>query len=167
MHLRPAQPGDRDAIMALIDSVLREYGDQLFIEGADADLLDIDAHYKHQGGHFVVLDDGGRIRGTHALRPLQGRPGICNVYRLYLDPDLRGGEWGEHLMQWAIDTAREHGFHRIEFWSDTRFTRAHAFFKRLGFRRDGRTRDMDDGAFPYREYFYFMDAPFPDFSQCP
>jgi hypothetical protein len=47
--------------------------------------------------------------------------------------------------------------HRIEFWSDTRFTRAHAFFARLDFHRDGRIRSMDDGYMPYQEYFFFRN----------
>src|SRR5262249_30273773 len=41
MQLRYAVPEDRDAIMALIDSVYGEYGDRLFPAGADRDLLDI------------------------------------------------------------------------------------------------------------------------------
>jgi putative acetyltransferase len=61
------------------------------------------------------------------------------------------------MMQWAIDWAHEHGMRRIEFWSDTRFTRAHTFFTRLGFQRDGRLRTMDDGWLPYQEYFFFRD----------
>jgi hypothetical protein len=43
----------------------------------------------------------------------------------------------------------------VELWSDTRFTRAHAFFARHGFQRDGRVRSMDDGWLPYQEYFYW------------
>jgi hypothetical protein len=38
-----------------------------------------------------------------------------------------------------------------------RFTRAHAFFARFGFQRDGRIRAMDNGRMPYQEYFYFLD----------
>ena len=68
MQLRPARPEDQAAIMALIDAVYHEYGDRLCLENADRDLLDIDAHYVKAGGAFVVLDDAGRVRGTHAVR---------------------------------------------------------------------------------------------------
>jgi putative acetyltransferase len=64
-------------------------------------------------------------------------------------------------MQWALDWARKQGMQRIEFWSDTRFARAHRFFARFGFQRDGRIRTVEDGWLPYQEYFYFLDAPFP------
>jgi hypothetical protein len=46
---------------------------------------------------------------------------------------------------------------RLECWSDTRFTRAHAFFARGGFQGDGRVRRMHDGWMPYEEYFFFRD----------
>jgi putative acetyltransferase len=159
--LRPAQPLDRDAIIALIDDVLSEYGDRLSLDVADRDLLDLDGYYVAAGGMFIVLEDMGRIRGTHAAIPVPQQSGVCVFRRLYLETGLRGGPWGSRLMQWALDWAREHGMHRIEFWSDTRFERAHRFFARFGFQRDGRIRTVEDGWLPYQEHFYFLDAPFP------
>jgi putative acetyltransferase len=161
-YLRPAQPQDCDAIIALIDDVLSEYGDRLSLDVADRDLLDIDGYYIAAGGVFVVLEDMGRIRGTHAAIPVPQQPGVCIFRRLYLETGLRGGPWGSRLMQWALDWAREHGMRRIEFWSDTRFERAHRFFARFGFQRDGRIRTVEDGWLPYQEYFYFLDGPFSD-----
>ena len=60
-------------------------------------------------------------------------------------------------MQVTINWAIEKGFRRVEFWSDTRFERAHQFFARFGFQRDGRQRTMHDGHTPYKEYFFFLD----------
>ena len=156
MHLRLAANTDHSQVATLVDSVYREYGDRLFLEGADGDLLDLEGNYAGRGGAFVVLDDEGRVRGTQAALPLADTLGVCTFRRLFLDPDLRGGGWGERLMQWSLDWAREHEMRRVEFWSDTRFTRAHAFFARLGFTR-GEVREMDDGAMPYQEYAFSMD----------
>jgi len=157
MQLRPALPEDQAAIMALIDAVYHEYGDRLCLENADRDLLDIDTHYVKAGGAFVVLDDAGHVRGTHAVLPEATRARVCVFRRPYLEATLRGGPRGAQLMQWAIDWARAHSMHRIEFWSDSRFTRAHAFFARFGFQRDGRIRPMDDGWVPYQEYFFYLN----------
>jgi putative acetyltransferase len=143
--------------MALIDSVYREYGDRLYPADADRDLLDIDRHYVQPGGAFVVLEAAGQVRGTHAVLPDPAQPGVCVFRRLYLAATLRGGPWGQQLMHWAIDWARTRAMRRVEFWSDTRFTRAHAFFARFGCQRDGRIRSMHDGWMPYQEYFYFLD----------
>lgn len=156
MKIRPVERSDAEGIIALINSVYQEYDDRVHLEGAEADLVDVVKHYSADGCAFVVLDDDGEVVGTHAVVPLE-RQGLCTFRRLYLRPDFRGTGWGEKLMRWAIDAADQMGFRRVEFWSDVRFTRAHRFFKRLGFQHDGRVRDMNDGWEPYREYFFSMD----------
>ena len=157
MLLRLAEPQDHQAIIRLIDSVLKEYGDEVCLTGADDDLTDIDRHYQQVGGAFVVLDDEGTVRGTHAVRPDVTRAHVCYLRRLYLEQPLRGTDWSTQLMDWAFEWATAHGARRVELWSDTRFERAHAFFRRYAFRRDGRIRAMTDGVAPYREYFFYRD----------
>jgi hypothetical protein len=46
----------------------------------------------------------------------------------------------------------------VEFWSDVRFDRAHAFFRRWNFVQ-GERRQMSDGAMPYEEYFFSLSLP--------
>jgi len=153
--LRPATTADVPGIVALIDGVYHEYGDVIFLEGADADLLKIDDYYRAPGGEFVVLaDSAGRVCAAHAVHPIDKLQGLCTFRRLYMLPELRGTGWGTRLMEWAIEWARAAGFRRVEFWSDTRFTRAHRFFRRLGFAHDGRVRHLGDGSMPYSEYFF-------------
>ena len=89
--------------------------------------------------------------------PDDTRHDVCFLRRLYLEQALRGSEWGGRLMEWTLEWATAHGARRVELWSDTRFERAHAFFRRYGFRQDGRTRDMNDGVEPYEERFFFKD----------
>src|SRR5687768_12075537 len=119
MLLRPFAPADTEGIIALIDGVYREHGDEICLTDADSDLLDIPARYLAPGGAFVVLDDQGAIRGSHAVLPFADRPGVCTFRRLYMDPAIRGSGWGETLMQWAFDWAQAHALSRVEFWSDT------------------------------------------------
>jgi putative acetyltransferase len=157
LDLRPATAADIPGIVALIDSVYREYGDAVCLENADRDLPQAHTYYAEHGGAFVVLADGGKVVGTHAALPLDAATGLCTFRRLYLDPSLRGAGAGERLMHWALDWARQHGFRRVEFWSDTRFARAHRFFQRFGFARDGRTRELNDAYAPYWEYFFYLD----------
>ena len=76
MIIRPATPADVAPLIALIDRVYREYGDVIYLEGADGDLLDIDRFYRAQGGEFVVLDDAGSVRGAHAVLPFAQRRGV-------------------------------------------------------------------------------------------
>ena len=157
LHLRPPVVADCAGVIALVDAVYREYGDKVCLDDADRDLTEIHQHYARLGGQCVVLTDGQHIFGLHAVVPLADRAGVCTFRRLYLDRSLRGAGWGEKLMRWALDTATTLGFQRVEFWSDTRFERAHRFFARLGFLRDGRERTMTDAWEPYREYFFYQD----------
>ncbi len=152
--LRPWQPSDQHGVIDLINSVYEEYGDRICLEQADSDLTNVSANYVALGGAFVVLADRHRIVGSHAVLPYAGRSGICTFRRLYLSPDLRGSGSGEWLMNWAVDWAIERGMNRVEFWSDTRFSRAHTFFERCGLQRDGKVRHMADGSMPYSEYYF-------------
>lgn len=163
-RLRPARAPDQPGVIRLIDSVYREYGDLLCLEGADRDLLELSATY---GDDFVVLEQQGEIVGTHAVRRIAERPGVCTFRRLYLAAPWRGTGWGERLMDWAVGRARELGCRRIEFWSDTKFERAHRFFRRLGFRQDGRRREMHDANLPYSEWFFYQDLVAPTESPSP
>jgi N-acetylglutamate synthase-like GNAT family acetyltransferase len=78
-----------------------------------------------------VLDDTGHVRGTHAMLPEATRAKVGIFRRLYLEAALRGVPWGAQLMQWTIVWAHAHSMHRVEFWSDTRFTQAHVFFAQV------------------------------------
>lgn len=144
-------------VVSLIDRVYREYGDRICLEDADADLRDLEGNYWGKEGAFVVLMEAHRVIGTHAVVPLDPPRGLCTFRRLYLETEWRGGDWGRWLMGWAVHWARHQGWRAVEFWSDTRFQRAHAFFERHGFRRDGRVREMQDAWTTYREYYFSAD----------
>lgn len=157
LQLRQGKKSDSEQLITLIDTVYREYGDVVNLNGADSDLLDIESKYLGAGGNFVVLTDGSKIVGSHAVHPLDRVNGLCTFRRLYLYREYRGSGSGHLLMDWAIQWAKYAGLKRVEFWSDTRFTRAHRFFAQLGFQKTGEVRDMDDGAMPYSEYFFFRE----------
>ncbi len=153
--IRAATNSDASAVFEVIDSCLREIGDRVFPEGEGRDLLDIESAYAGKGGAFVVFERDGTIAGTHATLPIDRENGTVTFRRLYVRSALRGERIGKQLMQWAIDWSRENRFREVVFWSDTRFTHAHEFFRRFGFER-GETRDMDDGALPYSEYRFAL-----------
>ncbi len=165
MKIRLASNSDSPKVIQLIDSVLGEYNDSVCLDRAESDLLDIESSYS-DGGAFWVLEEEstGEICGTHAaleitdprLSKTNGQR-ICVFKRLYLAQPLRGTEWGYRLMQNNIIWAKEQGMGRVEFWSDTRFDRAHRFFERFGFQKSGEVRTMQDSHLIYQEYFYFLD----------
>ncbi len=152
MKLRPFQIEDTDAVIALIDSVYREYGDRVHLEKSEADLKDIPAHF--QPGHFMVLEKDHVIHGTVAIARSADENDACFLKRLYLAPESRGQGWADSMVDWAFDKARGLGATRLHLWSDVRFERAHSYYAKRGFQHDGRVRTMNDSWAPYREYFY-------------
>lgn len=157
-HVREARRTDSEGLIQLIDTVYREYGDKICLEGYDADLLEVPESYQTQGGVIVVIEHDNKIVGSHACVPVDATSGLYTFRRLYVNARYRGvSPVGQLLMQWAIDYAVSQGAKRIEFWSDTRFTRAHRFFDKFGFQRTGEVREMHDSWEPYSEYFYFKE----------
>ena len=155
-RIRPGVRSDADALVALVDGVYREYGDEVYLEGYDRDLLDVEESYRAKGGEFVVLEVDGQVRGAHATQPVDVERGIVTFRRLYLPPELRGTGAGKLLMDWAVEWSRQKGFHTVEFWSDTRFERAHRFFERYGFVRGG-IRHLEDGPLSFSEHQFTME----------
>lgn len=159
VRLRLATNDDCRGIIELVDGILIEYGDRICLEpgGSEADLQDIESGYRDFEGEFWVLDYQERIIGCHATRPDKEDSGVCTFKRLYLDPNFRGTTCGHVLMDATIDWAKKSEYRRIEFWSDTRFERAHRFFEKFGFQKTGESRNMTDSAVPYSEFFFSLD----------
>jgi putative acetyltransferase len=155
LELRSVRGSDRAGIIRLIDTIFREYGDQIFLDDADKDLLDIPSHYEE--GLFVVLADGTSVFGTAALQRHRELPEVALLRRMYLDARLRGTGAGARLLDWAVEKARELGMGRMELWTDSRFTRAHGFYKKMGFTDSGEVRSMDDGFMPYDEFMFYRE----------
>ncbi len=157
MKLRPATNQDFDSIFRIIENAYCKFGDRVWLEGQDGDLIDIEGNYSGQGGAFVVLEQKREIIGTHAVRPIDLQNGLITFRRLYLKPEYHGSEASQLLFQWAIDWASEPPFKRVEFRSDTRFKRAHSFFQKFGFLKTGDIQHMYNEPDPYSEYQFFLD----------
>lgn len=153
-RIRPATNRDCDAVVALIDTVLGEWDDAVCLDDSEKDLLDLQANYWDAGGAFVVMEHDNGIIGSHSILPVDRSEGICTFKRLYLKKEFRGTQAGHDLMQWNIDWSASQGFQRIEFWSDTRFKRAHHFFEKFGFEQSGEKREMNDSHETYWEYYF-------------
>ena len=72
---------------------------------------------------------------------------------MYIHPNLRRAGLGSSLMSLAEEHAADRGAKRIVLWTDTRFEAAHSFYERLGYFKDGRTRELEDLSKSI-EYFY-------------
>jgi len=139
--LRPASPADTRGILELIGGIYAEYGLVLRAALEEPNLLDGGAYFRAHGGEFWVLEHGGRIAATVALKRLDAE--TAELKTLYVHAGLRGRGLGRRLVAHVIDAARAAGCRRLVLWSDTRFAAAHRLYEALGFARGG-VRDLHD-----------------------
>lgn len=131
MIIREYRPEDRDAVTALVSSVLAEFGFAANVAGVERDLREAHERYAGDRAGFWVLDAEGDVVGTVAVRPRDER--TCEIKRLYLHPEARGGGLGQRLYAHAEGFARRAGYERIWLDSSRRFTRARRLYERNGF----------------------------------
>jgi len=122
-----------DGPWRVVSAVFEEYGFPFSESDYDADLTDPATHYDGASGWFsVVEDDDGRVVGCVGVTDEGG--GLFELHRLYVLAEARRGGTGGRLVQWVIETAREHGARRIVLYSDVAFLDAHRLYRRMGFR---------------------------------
>jgi len=143
-RIRLADDGDAQDLFGLLALCFAEYPG-CYVDPHD-DLPDLrrpGASFAERGGAFWVVEDArGRVCACVAVD--YPEPNTAELHRLYVRPDCRRQGLGQQLVALVEDHARNHGARHVFFWSDTRFTDAHRLYERLGYVRDGRTRDLGD-----------------------
>lgn len=98
----------------------------------------------------------GNGDGMIATRPTtEQRWEICRVYVM---PDHHGTGLAATLLRVAERHAQEAGALGLELWTDTRFTRAHRFYEKQGYRRQPGQRLLRDTNGPFAEMHYLKAA---------
>jgi len=141
--IRPGRDTDAAGFIALIGGCWAEYpGCILDVEGELPELRALATHYAARDGALWAAEREGRVIGMVATRPIGD--GGWEICRLYLDAAARGTGLGQRLVGTAEAHARAAGATRFVLWTDTRFTRAHAFYEKSGYVRQGPIRILDD-----------------------
>jgi len=142
-HLRPGRDDDAAGFIALIGACWAEYpGCVMDMERENAELFGLATYYADKGGALWAAEAGGAIVGMTGVAPLEA--GAWEIGKVYVDAGQRGTGLALSLMTAAEAHARAAGATELKLWSDTRFTRAHAFYEKLGFVREGAIRVLDD-----------------------
>jgi GNAT superfamily N-acetyltransferase len=127
--IRAYRKDDYDAVVALVTSVLAEYGFAAHIGGVQTDLAAIDKGYERGG--FWVAEVDGVIAGTVAIRPKENK--TCELKRLYVNKSIRGRGVGRALYDHAEAFARSAGYDRIWLDSSRKFVEARRLYEKNGF----------------------------------
>ena len=155
MLLRPVRDDDAQDLIGLITLCFAEYPGCFFDPHGDMPDMVRPAHSRlATEGQFLVAEDaGGRVCACIGVDFPEA--GVAEIHRLYVRPDQRGRGLGKLLTGRMESFARERGAARMMMLSDTRFTKAHALYARLGYVR-GVSRSLGDISHS-REFFFEKD----------
>jgi len=144
VDLRPGRDGDAEGFIALIGACWAEYpGCILDLDGEVPELRALATYFRDQGGMLWAAERDGRVIGMVGARPLND-DAAWEICRMYVDATARGIGLAGDLLRAAEDHARAAGAQRLVLWTDTRFTRAHGFYEKQGYMRQGSIRILDD-----------------------
>jgi putative acetyltransferase len=120
-------------MQALIVSVLEEYGLIPDLTATDADVLDIELHYRRDGGEFYAVFEHDQLCGTMGLKNCGER--VCELRKMYLLPNVRGVGLGRTLLQWAQSEALRLGFVTMQLETASVLKEAIALYEKYDFIR--------------------------------
>ncbi|HEY9627985.1 MAG TPA: GNAT family N-acetyltransferase [Coleofasciculaceae cyanobacterium] len=115
--IRDWQPSDRQIAADLIQSVLAEYGLGGEPEGADRDVLQVEADYWATGGKFWVVERLGQVVGTGGYYPIARGENAVEIRKMYLLPAARGHGLGRYLLAALERDIAAKGFTQV--WIET------------------------------------------------
>lgn len=141
--IRPLRDEDAPGLIALVAACWAEYpGCIMDLDGENPELRRFASYCTEAGGAAWVAEESGETVGMIATAPLGG--GAWEVKRLYVARALRGAGLARALLATTEGFAAERGAGRLVLWTDTRFDRAHRFYEKHGYVREGPIRALDD-----------------------
>ena len=141
--LRDGRDTDADGFITLISACWAEYpGCVMDMARENQELFALATHYTTKGGALWAAEEFGKIVGMAGVAPLENK--TWELGKLYLDAAHRGTGLAQALLTAAETHARAAGADELKLWSDTRFDRAHNFYEKHGFIRNGPIRVLND-----------------------
>ena len=132
---------DRQRIVDLLREYQADTGVSLCFQGFDAEVASLPGNYAPPSGTMLLARQAGgeEFLGCVALRPVPGRPEVCEMKRLYVRPGGRGSGLGRTLARAVMAEACRLGYRRICLDTLPGMTAAQALYRALGFNHIGET----------------------------
>ncbi|GAA0756329.1 GNAT family N-acetyltransferase [Psychroflexus lacisalsi] len=112
IKIRPIQREDNSKVAEMIRYVLVEQGAPKVGTAYEDKALDqlFETFQKERAEYFVLLV-GDTILGSAGIAPLEnGDPEICELQKMYFDPEARGRGLGSQMMQKCLDFAKSQAY---------------------------------------------------------
>lgn len=133
MEIRPATTkADWAAARRLIEEYAASLSHDLCFQSFSQELDTLETMYAPPGGSLLLAEIDGEARGCIGLRRLEDD--VCEMKRLYLQAEFRGGGRGLALTRALLEEGRRLGYRRIRLDTLPTMQTAIAMYRRLGFR---------------------------------
>jgi putative acetyltransferase len=117
----------------LVKEYATSLGIDLSFQNFEQEMAEFPSAYARPDGRVLLAIDGGDAVGVVALRRLSGK--ICEMKRMYVQPEFRGRGIGRMLAKRAITEARRIGYSRMRLDTLSRLKEAIRLYDSLGFRK--------------------------------
>lgn len=125
---------DMDVVRGLFQEYQAFLNVDMCFQGFSEELTGLPGKYASPGGGILLARDGtGQVAGVVALRPLPGKPDICEMKRLWVRPHWRGQGLGKRLAVAVMDMARQKGYRSVVLDTLETLTEAVLLYRALGF----------------------------------
>jgi putative acetyltransferase len=144
LEIRDGRDEDGWDLIGLVAGCWSEYpGCVLDIHREETDLLAVATAYAARNGRFWVVEEDGRLVASVGLAPAPATDEVL-LQKLYVARAARRKGLGSRLVALVEAEARARGATAVALWTDTRFEPAHRLYERLGYVRNGATRELHD-----------------------
>jgi len=139
LRIRAIRPGDNPAVTQVIRRVMAEFGAVgCGYSSADAELDDMYEAYRAPDSVFLVVTSGSeageRVVGCGGIGPLAGGDaGVCELRKMYFDPEVRGLGLGNRLLSALLDAARAAGYSLCYLETLDSMQQARRLYRKFGF----------------------------------
>ncbi len=134
--IRHLAAADNAAIAHIIRSVFIELGAPTTGTAYADPILDtLSSVYDKEGTAYFVVESEGKIIGGAGIAPLDGgATGVCELQKMYFQPEARGRGIGAALMQRCLDAARQYGYSQCYIETLDTMQAAQKLYTKSGFR---------------------------------
>lgn len=108
-------------------------GVDLCFQNFDQEMASLPGAYSAPQGRLFFAEVDGRPAGCVGVRPLSDSDGVCEMKRLYVDPEQRGQGIGATLALAAIKAAKEIGYRKLMIDTLPNMRMAVKLYRELGF----------------------------------
>ncbi|WP_053006144.1 GNAT family N-acetyltransferase [Kiloniella spongiae] len=148
----PVTNNDTSSLIELVRSCYEEYIDQgvVFDIHEETELLESASYFENHNGELLGINTTNEptqlIAVCGYIKPdssLSKTP-LMELKKLYVAPEYRGYGLAQYRVNKIIKEATNRHIAELFLWTDTRFTKAHQLYKKLGFSKQKTTRKLSD-----------------------